>query len=525
MPDSPVSPNSAGPVSVKPRVIRNVASNWGAYVLAISVNFFLSPYVVRHLGNTGYGVWTLILSLTGYLGLLDLGVRGAVTRYVAKFHSQADHDNASNVASSAMLIFSSAGLIAISASVVFATLIVGRLRIPPQYLAASRIVLVVTGLSIATSLVNGVFGGILVGLQRFDLTNGIEIANNLLRTFTIILFLHLGYGIVTLAFIQLGFTLARLAANVGLARHLYPELRINPAFADRVGVKLIFSFSIFSFLMHVSASLIYASDNVVIGAFLPVSAVTFYAIGGNLADYTRTLVAGISQTMTPLASSAEAKQDRALMEKIVLFGSRAGTMVVLPIALTLMIRGSSFIGLWMGPQYADLSGAVIRILSLTLLFWAANSVTGGTLLGLSKHKPIVPMLLAEGVCNLALSIFLIRRMGIVGVAWGTVIPSIASTLVFWPWYIRRTLGIHPVAYATSAWIRPGIAIVPFALGSYAVEHYWPAGRLVVFLLQVTATLPLAMIGYWMFCLEQSQRREFSRKLLESFGRVFARSQN
>ncbi len=70
--ESPVSSNSARPVSVKPRVIRNVASNWGAYVLAMGVNFFLSPYVVRHLGNTGYGVWTLILSLTGYLGLLDL---------------------------------------------------------------------------------------------------------------------------------------------------------------------------------------------------------------------------------------------------------------------------------------------------------------------------------------------------------------------------------------------------------------------------------------------------------------------
>jgi len=485
----------------------------------MAVSFFLSPYVVHHLGNNGYGVWTLILSLTGYLGLLDLGVRGAVTRYVARFHSQAAHGNASNVASSAMLIFSSAGLIAFCTSVVLATLIVGRLKIPPQYLAASRVVLVVTGLSIATSLVNGVFGGVLVGLQRFDLTNGIEIANNLLRTFTIVLFLHLGYGIVTLALIQLGFTLARLAANFRLARHLYPELRINLAFADRAGVKLIFSFSIFSFLMHVGGSLIYASDNVVIGAFLPVSAVTFYAIGGNLAEYTRTLVAGISQTMTPLASSAEAKEDRALMEKIVLFGSRAGTMVVLPIALTLMIRGSSFIGLWMGTQYADLSGAVIRILSLTLLFWAANSVTGGTLLGLSKHKPIVPMILAEGVCNLALSIFLVRRMGIVGVAWGTVIPSMASTFLFWPWYIRRSLQIDPLRYAASAWLRPGIAILPFAIASFAIEHILPATTLIVFFLQVACLLPLVAIGYWLVCLDTEQRAEYSQRFVTLFGRA------
>src|SRR5208337_4380667 len=164
-------PKQGLPARGTSRAVRNVLSNWGAYVVAMAVSFFLSPYVVHHLGNNGYGVWTLILSLTGYLGLLDLGVRGAVTRYVARFHSQAAHGNASNVASSAMLIFSSAGLIAFCTSVVLATLIVGRLKIPPQYLAASRVVLVVTGLSIATSLVNGVFGGVLVGLQRFDLTN------------------------------------------------------------------------------------------------------------------------------------------------------------------------------------------------------------------------------------------------------------------------------------------------------------------------------------------------------------------
>lgn len=509
-------------VGSKPRILRNVASNWGAYALAMAVNFFLSPYVVRHLGDNGYGVWTLILSLTGYLGLLDLGVRGAVTRYVAKFHAQADHENASNVASSAMLIFSSAGLIAFLTSVVFATLIVGRLSIPPQYLGAARIVLVITGLSIAASLVNGVFGGILVGLQRFDLTNGIEIANNVLRSFSIVLFLHLGYGIVTLALIQLGFTLARLVANLSLARHFYPQLRVNPALADRAGTKLIFSFSIFSFLMHVSASLIYASDNVVIGAFLPISAVTFYAIGGNLAEYTRTLVAGISQTMTPLASSTEAKKDQAMMEKIVLFGSRAGTMVVLPIALTLMIRGGTFIGLWMGPEYAELSGKVIRVLSLTLVLWAANSVTGGTLLGLSKHKPIVPMLLVEGVFNLVLSIILVRRMGILGVAWGTVIPSLASTLVFWPWYIRRALGIHPLTYTLSAWGRPLLAIVPFAVATGGIERYWRPEHLFPFFLQVAMVLPLALAGYWLLCLDRNQRTEYSRGVSKCFGRALVR---
>jgi O-antigen/teichoic acid export membrane protein len=507
----------------KPGVVRNVISNWGSYVIAMGVNFFLSPYVVNHLGNVTYGVWTLLLSLTGYLGLLDLGVRGAVTRYVARFHTETDHKRASNVASSAMLIFSTAGLLALLASAALAAFVVGRLKIPPEYLTAARIVLVLTGLNIATSLVNGVFGGILVGLQRFDLTNSIEVGINILRACAVVLALHMGYGIITLAIVQLAFTLARWAANIGLVRHLYPELRIRLTEADRAGIKLIFSFSAFSFLLHVSGSLIYASDNIVIAAYLPVTAVTFYVIGGNLAEYTRSLVSGISQTMTPLASSTEAKRDQKQLQRVVLFSSQAGTLVVLPVVATFMLRGSSFVRLWMGAQYADLSGRVLWVLSLTLLFWAANSVTGGSMLGLSKHRPLVPALLAEGVCNLVLSIYLVKRMGILGVAWGTVIPSLASALLFWPWYVRRALGINPITYMVSAWLRPGIAILPFTLATYVVERYWPADHLIVFFLEIAAILPLALAGYWLVCLDRPLREDYSRKFFQSFDRVFARS--
>src|SRR5271170_8222745 len=152
-PESTQKPIPAQESHRKPGVVRNVFSNWGSYILAMGINFFLSPYVVHHLGNTGYGVWTVTLSLTGYLGLLDLGVRGAVTRYVAKFHSEANHEKSSEVASSAIVIFGSAGLIAVLLSLVFAFFVVDRLHVPPQYLTAARVVLFLTGLNIATSLV------------------------------------------------------------------------------------------------------------------------------------------------------------------------------------------------------------------------------------------------------------------------------------------------------------------------------------------------------------------------------------
>lgn len=90
--------------------IRNVLANWGTYVFATALAFFLSPYVVQHLGDAGYGVWTLVGSLTGYLGLLDFGVRQAVTRYVARAFARDDSGEASRVMSSAAAMFAASAV-------------------------------------------------------------------------------------------------------------------------------------------------------------------------------------------------------------------------------------------------------------------------------------------------------------------------------------------------------------------------------------------------------------------------------
>ena len=510
-------------VTKRSRLVRNVLSNWSGYIFSVAVSFFLAPYVVNHLGTVGYGVWSLVISLTGYLGLLDLGVRGAVTRYVARFHAQADHQRSSQVASAAMAIFSGTGIATIGVSALLATAVVGRMNIPAQYLPAARLVLLLTGVSIAVSLVNGVYGGMLVALQRFDLSNGIEVVTAGLRAAAIVVALYQGFGLVTLACIQVGFTVARLGANLVLLRKLYPQVRVRPRSADGENLRLIFGFSVFSSLLHVSQNLIYGSDLVVIAAYLPVTAVTFYTIGGNLVEYARALISGISQTMTPLASSLEAKQGSEGVRELLLKSSPWGTIVVLPIAITFLIRGTSFIELWMGSQFAESSGQVLKILTVTMLFGASSSIVGSVLMGISRHKPLVPALLAEGLCNLGLSIWLVHRMGIIGVAWGTLIPSLFTNLAFIPWYVRRVLGVSPWLYVRSAWLKPGLAAVPFAVITYAVEQFWPASNLLIFLLQVALCLSFLVACDWRICLNATQRLEYLRKFSNTLGRVLVRT--
>ena len=71
-------------------ILKNVSSNWFALAVNVLVGFFLSPYVLHHLGDAAFGLWVLIFSVTGYYGLFDLGIRSSIVRYVATYSARGD---------------------------------------------------------------------------------------------------------------------------------------------------------------------------------------------------------------------------------------------------------------------------------------------------------------------------------------------------------------------------------------------------------------------------------------------------
>ena len=497
-----------------PSALRNVLSNWGGFLCSSIIAFFLSPFVVHHLGNSAYGIWVLVGSLTGYLGLLNLGVRSAVTRYVAQFHAESNDGEASSVASSALAIFIAAGAVAVLLSFALAKVSVGLFHIPESYRFAARIIIVLAGFSIAVSLIGGVFGGILTALHRFDLSNLIEASNSVLSAIAIVAVLSAGKGLIALSVVNLSFAVAACLAYAAVAFRVYPDLKLRLSGCDRDHLRLIFSFSVYAFLLQISFNLIFYTDSLVIGNLLSVSLITFFAIAGSLVNYSRMMIGGISTTMTPRASALEARSGQEEVQKLLIKATRLATIVILPVGMTFLLRGGSFIRLWMGQAYADASGHVLWILTLGLLFVAADQVATSTMMGIGAHRLVVSVVCGEALCNLVLSVLLARPMGIFGVAWGTALPSLAVSFLFWPWYLQRTLKIPVRRYVMSTWVRPAIAVIPFTLLTYGLEKGVPPSSIFVFLGQTAAILPVAAFASWYICLDHSDREDYTRRFIQ-----------
>ena len=465
----------------------------------MAVAFFLAPFILHRLGDTAYGVWVLAIAAVGYLGLLDLGMQSSVLRFVSKGHTQKDHAGASEAISAALWVRLQISALILLLSGGMAVAFPHMVKVPAELANDARKAILLIGLKLAITMSVGVVAGVLSALNRYDLQTYVSLLQTAVRVIGVVAVLRTGHGIVAIAVCEL---IAVILSNILLwwiTHQIYPELRIQLKRPTGETLKRIWTYSSYAFLTTIAVQLVYQTDNLVVGAFVSAAAVTYYAIANSLCSYASQAVNAMGATFVPAASTYEAAGDTASLLMLYKNGTRATLAISLPILITLIVRGRSFIGLWMGPQYAQRSGTVLIILSAALLFSFANRTASSIAFGIEKHKVGAIWAIGEGVTNLALSILLVHWYGLYGVALGTMIPSLIVHLVLWPGYISKLVGLSYSEVVWEVWAPVFLSSIPFAIATYAVNKYFSAHNLAVFILQVIAVLPVFLVAIgWVF---------------------------
>jgi O-antigen/teichoic acid export membrane protein len=471
-------------------VAKSVLSNWLATVATLGVGFFLAPFIVHRLGNVAYGVWVLAISSINYLGLLDLGMASSVVRFVSKGHATQDHELASDALSAVLWVRLQIAAVILTLSGVLAAVFPLVFKVPPALAVDAREAILIIGITTTISMSFGVFSSTLSALNRYDLRSYVTLTQLAIRVIGVVAVLRSGHGIVAIALCELLTAVIGNSLLVFFARRTYPELRIRLAKPKREVLRKIWSYSFYAFVQTIAVQLVYQSDNLVVGAFITATAVTFYSIGNSLCRYTDQMVGAMTTTFTPAASTYEAAGNTAGLRSLYFNGTRATMAISLPIVITLILRGGTFIGVWMGPQYSKISGTVLAILATGLLFSMQNTTAISIAFGVEKHKKLAKWAIGEGIANLTLSIVLARRFGIYGVAVGTLVPSLAVHLILWPRYVCNLVDVSYVQVFWKVWAPVFLCAVPFAIASYAVDVFFPPRNIVMFVLQTMALLPI-----------------------------------
>ena len=446
----------------KRRIIQNVSSSWFSLGISVLVGILLSPFILHRLGDAAFGIWVLILSITDYYGLFDLGIRSSIVRYVSKFSATDSKEDLAKLINTSLFAYSCIGAASLLLTIVLSSYVASLFRIPPEFRSTARLLLLVVGTSVALGFPLGIVGGVLEGLQRFYVVSWTNVVSSLLRAVLIVVALRHGLGLLAIAFITVILPLLTAVVRAIITLRICP-IAFGWRYVDRSTFREIANYGGITFMIIVAGRLKFKTDEIVIGSMLSAAAITYFNIGARIVDYAGEVVASLAQNFLPMASESEAIGDTYFLVKVLVAGNRFCAFTIFPITAVLLILGKSVIEVWVGKQYIAASYPVLVIMIIPATLMWAQAASGRILFGISKHGTWAIVTLVEGVSNLILSILLVRPYGIIGDAFGTAIPLTCSMVFFMPVHLCRRLGISLRSYLRETYVLPAIIVAPLVV--------------------------------------------------------------
>lgn len=459
-------------MNLKVQAAKNVSATWLSLAVHVVVGFFLSPFILHRLGDDAFSLWVLVFSLTGYYGLLDLGIRASIVRYVAEFAATGDEEQLRKFLSTSLAFYVAVGVVVLLLTGVGFFYLPVLFHIPRNLLGTTRVLFLLGGAGVALSFPLGVFAAVLDGLQKFSWAQLSQIGVTLFRGALIAIALTHGGGLLAVGAITVAMNLFSYLVLTWMAFRAFP-LDLALRHFDLQAFRKMLGYGGFAFLILIAERLRFQSAPVVIGAFLSSTAITYFSIGSRLVEYSTYAVRSMAQIFTPMSSQFAATGDFARLRHTLVAGNRACALIVLPLTVIFLILGKSIIEAWVGGRYSS-SYSVLAVLIMPRAIYIAQSTSTRILLGMGRHRMLALVLLVEGGINVILSMLLVRRFGIVGVALGIAIPLTCTGLVFLPRHICRQLRIPLGAFLRQTYLLPLALCIPLAGVLVFLQHEFPA---------------------------------------------------
>lgn len=410
-------------------MLKNVVSNWLLLLINIGVTYVLLPFNLHALGQEQYGVWLLVSSMTGYLGLLLLGIPMASVRYITRYVTEKNYDEMNAMIANCGVMYLAMGAASMVVGGVLLVVYRQLYTVPPALVWPSEIAFVCIVFNISVGFFSQLPYGIMAAHHDFVARNLVLSCTTLTKLALMVIFVIYHPSLVSLAVAQICATFFDAVTIWVVVKRRHPQVKLQLSRFHTGVIKSIFSFSVFVLVLQIGNQLSFQTDSLVIGKRLKIDMIPFYAVANSLTTYTVDFVVGIAAVVMPMATRLQTENRTDELQRIFLRWSKIAFSLALLSSLCFFAIGPSFIGRWMGPSFLGPSGEVLRILVLSNIFFLPiRGVALPVLMGLGQAgRPTIAFLTA-GVLNLVLSLIWAGPWGLAGVAWGTAVPNIAFAL-------------------------------------------------------------------------------------------------
>ena len=417
-----------------------VVLNYVVIILNTVVGLLYTPYMLRMMGQSEYGLYSLVASVIAYLTVLDLGFGNAIVRYTAKFRAEKKTEEQYEMFGMFFLLYLVIGIIAfgIGLGLYFN---VGTLfgdTMTAVELDRARIMMLLLVANLAFTFPMSIWGSIIQAYEDFVFQKSLNIFRIILNTAVMICLLHFGYKAVAMVVVQTIFNVLTLVVNFIYCRrklniHIYFRFKhFHWGFLKEVAI-----YSFWIFLNAIMDRVYWSTGQFVLGAIVGTAAVAVFAIAIQLEGMYMQFSTAISSVFLPKVTAMVAtNRSRKEISDLFIRTGRIQYIVLAYILSGFIIFGRQFIELWAGAGYTDayiisllffipLTVPLIQNLGITIL-QARNEM---------KFRSVLYIIIA--LVSLAMQIVLTRFFGGIGCAMGVSGALVVGQILIMNVYYRR----------------------------------------------------------------------------------------
>ncbi|CAL2103434.1 O-antigen/teichoic acid export membrane protein [Tenacibaculum sp. 190130A14a] len=400
------------------------------------VGLLLTPFIVKSLGDSEYGLYTLVGSFIAYFSLMDLGLNNTVIRFVAKYRTQKDKKGEENFLATIMLIYFAIALLIVALGIIMyfnLTSIYGE-SLSPSELHKAKIMFVILIFNVAITIPGGAFIAISSGYERFVFPRMTILIKYIVRSLLLVLLLSLGGDAVSIVVLDTVVNVLFIAINgVFVLGNLKVKIRLHSL--NKELLSEVFSYSTWIFVLAIIAQFQWQSGQLVLGALKGTTVVAIYAVGVMLGTYYGAFASAFSSLLLPKATKM--LYNNSSHEEINNMFIRIGRITLMILLLILggfILYGQQFVKLWLGETYL-LSWKIALFIMIVITIPLSQSFANSILEASKKIKFKAIIALSAITIGMILGAFLAKEYNAMGMIFGILLGRFLSELILNIYYV------------------------------------------------------------------------------------------
>lgn len=457
------------------QIARNTVLGWVGRFVSVLGWTLLAPWMLRTLGAERFGLWSLLSVFSSLALTFDLGLQGALTKFVAEQRAgdgsaQATPEGGVRVLlGMGLALYVLLGAILLAAAAWLQTPLLDFFKLSGAIRADAGVALVIAAAATLALNLSQYGGALLGGLQRLDRWSQIAMVGTIVQIAATVAALRMGGGVPALLAVSATVNLAVALVAALLAARIAPGLR--PAWSgwSRAHAARLGGFSFALQIISVGLLLQFQLDKVLFGRWVGLASVAEYELAYRVAFGVWTVPALLLPPLLPAVAHLHAAGDRDGVIALLRRATRYVLAVALPIAAGIVALSPAVFAAWLGPGHADAARAAAA-LGVVLAFTILTGVASAVVRGIGRPGLEAEYFVIAAAVHVPLSLLLIPRLGFSGGLLALVISGAVGPLWF-VWRSHRALGLSLAQECRERFAPPIFAAIAGGVAGGVLSHF------------------------------------------------------